>query len=400
MKIAIISNLYPPYGRGGAEIVITRIVTELLAEGHEVFVMTSRPFKGLRSLWPRLEDVANEMIYRFYPLNLYHPLRDFKHPKIIRLLSHIIDMMNPLNGLFVRKWIHDVAPDVIWTHNLKGIGLTIPFFLRTLQIPVVHHVHDVQLAIPSGLMLAGLERPYFPKRFLQRVYALVCILLIGSPAVVISPSQFLKNFYTHRGFFKKSQVMVLPNPAPKIETLPRNTRPLGPLRLLVAGQLEDHKGIRFLIESLKAFDVPFELTLAGDGSLRTFVSALRLEDRRFTYVGFLALDQLLKAFQVADALIVPSLCYENSPTIIYEALEAGLPVVASDIGGVAELVHQGTNGFLFTPGNRDELFSVLRTLNTEKDRLRVNAPAIRATVADLAIERYVEKLVALFASLT
>ena len=399
MKIAIITNLYPPYSRGGAEVVITRTVTELLAAGHKVSVITTRPFGGLSTLIPRLEERSNEAIYRFYPLNLYHSLRDFKHPAPLRLLWHLIDTLNPLNAFLVRNVLKEIQPDIIWTHNLKGIGLMIPRALRRLPIPHVHQVHDVQLSVPSGLIIAGSEKPPCCIRLCRWLYTELCKRLMGSPALVISPSRFLKEFYERRGFFKKSQVRVIMNPAPRTHTLPRVQRSSGALRLLCVSQLEEHKGVRFLIHCLKSSHLSFELTIASEGRLAEYVRQVGKADRRFNHVGFLAMDQLIKLFQMADALVVPSLCYENSPTVIYEALQSGLPVVAADIGGVAELIHEGENGFLFTPGDCQDLLSTLSTLDTEKDRLFATSASIRATVADLAIEKYVARLSELFENL-
>lgn len=396
MKIAIVSNLYPPYARGGAEVVITRTVTELLAQGHEVVVVSTRPYGGLATLTPELEDQANERIWRFYPLNCYHLLRDHHFPAPVRFCWHLIDMFNPLNGWLVRRVIRDEKPDVVWTHNLKGIGLTIPLFLRGTGIHHVHQLHDVQLSYPSGLIIFGHERGAPWLSIGRALYTRLCRFLFGSPTLVISPSQFLQKFYAERGFFKNSQMVVLPNPAPGVSQFFRGRRQEGPLRLLFVGQLAAHKGIEFLIGALKRFEVPFELSIAGEGSLSRLVIEEAKADKRFNYVGFLARPQLIKMYGVADVLIVPSLCYENSPTVIYEALQAGLPIVASDIGGVAELIREGINGYLFTPGDAEDLLSTLRKIDQEKERLRESVEEIRSTVADYVIDRYVAKVVELF----
>lgn len=401
MKVAIITNLYPPYARGGAEVVITRTVTELLAQGHEVAVVTTRPFSGVRSLFPRLEDDSNERIYRFYPLNLYHPLRDHKHWWCWRLLWHIIDAVNPLNGLFVWKTLRGISPDIIWTHNLKGLGLTIPLFLRRTPMPWVHQIHDVQLSVPSGLLIAGHERVLLTTKLFRYGYTSFCRWLFGSPAAVISPSRFLQKFYAQRGFFKKSRMVMMPNPAPKAQTLSRGLRSDGPARLLFVGQLEYHKGIKFLINTLQrcVCNMPFQLAIAGEGTQEGWILDVAKKDKRFVYVGFLAMDQLNRLFQISDALVVPSRCYENSPTVIYEALQAGLPVVAADIGGVAELIQTGVNGFLFTPQDEESLCQALVKFDEEKERLRATADQIQATVADYAIDKYVTRVVELFGAL-
>ncbi len=399
MKIAIVTNLYPPYARGGAEVVITRTVTELLARGHEVIVVTSKPFGGFSTLTPKLETTATEQVYRFFPLNVYHSLRDNRHPALVRLCWHLIDMFNPLNGYFVRQVMKHERPDVIWTHNLKGIGLTIPLFLRGLGIPHVHQVHDVQLSVPSGLIIAGREKGACCMRIGRWIYTQICRLLFDSPTLVISPSKFLKEFYEARGFFCHSEVTVMPNPAPIMASIERTVRQNGPLRLLFVGQLEEHKGIRFLMDGLEKLEIPWELSIAGEGSIGKWVKDKARQDKRTIYVGYLAMTQLIKLFEMADALVVPSLCYENSPTVIYEALEAGLPVVASDIGGVAELIQEGVNGYLFAAGEREDLLSTLRTLDAQKERLWANSGAVRATIAPYAMHRYVDDLTELFEGL-
>lgn len=396
MKIVIVTNLYPPYARGGAEVVITRVVTELLAQGHQVSVITTKPYTGLRSFSPRLESDANERVYRFFPPNIYHLLRDHKHPWPVRMMWHIIDMCNPFNGLAVWKLIREIAPDVVWTHNLKGIGLTIAMALRFGRYIWVHQVHDVQLVAPSGLIIAGRERPALPIRLGRAIYAAYCRWIFGSPQLIISPSRYLQNFYQAAGFFSQSEVLTVPNPAPKSTIMSRGKRSDGPLRLLFVGQLERHKGIRFLVETLRKCEESFLLTVAGEGTQKAWVRQQSRDDDRLNYVGFLAMDQLYRLFHIHDVLVVPSLCYENSPTVIYEALQAGLPVVAADIGGVAELIQCGVNGYLFNPADGESLCEALMQINAAKDTWALRGEEVRATVADHVVERYVAKVVEQF----
>ncbi len=92
MKIGIITNLYPPYVRGGAEQVVVRTVEALTEAGHDVFVITSRPTsaKGVVR-----DTVTTERVYRFFPRNIYFMLKAHKFPWIIRLVWHIIDGLCP-----------------------------------------------------------------------------------------------------------------------------------------------------------------------------------------------------------------------------------------------------------------------------------------------------------------
>lgn len=396
MKIAIVTNLYLPYVRGGAEIGIARVVTALLAQGHTVVVVSSRPFGGWKTLKPSLEVRGHERIYRFYPLNLYHTLNDHHYPVALRLFWHVIDAFNPLNGLIVRRIVAAERPDVVWTQNLKGLGLMIPRFLKGLPALHVHQIHDVQLVVPSGLMLAGQEHPDLITQCGWHLSAFVNRFLFDTPQIVVSPSQFLKSFYEQWGFFKRSRVIVQPNPAPTSEPFNRAVRQDGPLRVLYVGQMAEHKGVRFLIESLLASDLPFELSLAGEGPIAPWVLKTAKQDRRLVYVGFQSLTQLRRLFQMADVLVVPSLCYENSPTVIYEALESGLPVVAANIGGVGELIREGENGTMFNPGDAADLIAALRRMDADKIGWYGKSATVRASIHDLSMDRYVAKLIELF----
>jgi glycosyltransferase involved in cell wall biosynthesis len=86
-----------------------------------------------------------------------------------------------------------------------------------------------------------------------------------------------------------------------------------------------------------------------------------------------------------DVLIVPSLWLENSPLVIHEAFMAGVPVIASRIGGIGELIEDGVNGLLVAPGSPEELGAMLRTCVDDSEllaRLSSRAPSIKTMEQD------------------
>ena len=98
-------------------------------------------------------------------------------------------------------------------------------------------------------------------------------------------------------------------------------------------------------------------------------------------------DRLAEALAQLDVLVVPSVWAENSPFVIREALAAGVPVVASRIGGIPESVTDGVNGLLFTPGSVDDLHRALRRLLDEPgllERLRKDRPRVRTITEAIA----------------
>lgn len=391
MKIGVISNLYPPIARGGAEQVAWRTVQEFLRQGHEVFVISTCPRAGISSFFPRLTERSGEAVYRFFPLNVYHMLHARGHGFFLRMLWHVIDLLCPTSGQAVRTVIEEERPDVIVAHNMKGFGLQTARELRRLKMPHVHVLHDVQLSVPSGLLIAGKEHAFLNAPMFRIPYEYVVRCVFGSPDVVVSPSAFLADFYRSRGFFPKSRSEVLPNPAPNQDMRGTRLERGGPLRILFAGQLEPHKGVELLKRVLARTDLSFELHIAGEGSLSDELAEWAERDRRITHHGFVSLNNLFKILTLCDVTVVPSLCYENSPTVIYESFQAGVPVIASRIGGVGELVRDGENGFLVAPGDESALEDALKRFLASREAFRAKEQAIRAGMEPYAIATYTRK---------
>jgi GT2 family glycosyltransferase/glycosyltransferase involved in cell wall biosynthesis len=101
-------------------------------------------------------------------------------------------------------------------------------------------------------------------------------------------------------------------------------------------------------------------------------------------------DAVAAALASIDVLVVPSIWPENAPLVIQEAFIAGIPVVASRIGGIPEMVTDGTNGLLFTAGDAADLSRTLARLIDEPglvDRLRDGIPAVRSIEEDVGFAR-------------
>lgn len=392
MRIGIISNLYPPHERGGAELIARRVADELSRRGHHVSVLTTQPYTGFESLLLHLKEKHIERVYRFHPLNLFGIENVNKKPFLWRLFWHVIDAVSPGVRSIIHRWILEEQPDVIFTHNLKGIGLSIGRFIQQTNVQHIHTLHDVQLTVPSGLLMWGQEHSFLNRSFLRRWYEALSTWAIGKPDVVISPSQFLLNLHTERGFFSGVHNQVIPNPAPPVLVPNRLGSRSGPIRFLFAGQLEPHKGILFLLHVLNTLEVPFELHIAGDGSLRREIEERCMRDARLIFHGFVALDPMLKLIATVDAVIVPSLCYENSPTIIYESFAVGTPVIASRLGGIPELIVEGKNGYTFEPGNEESFLNALRHITNDPMSSWEKASQIREMAEKYALKGYVDEL--------
>lgn len=392
MKICIISNLYPPYVRGGAEIIVNKLAEGLRDNVHNVVVVSTQPFNGWSSFSAHVDHVNNLKVYRFFPWNLYYYTNDFAHTIFFRAIWHFFDIFNLHSYSVVRGILKREKPDLVITHNLMGLGFLIPLLLRRLGIRHIHTLHDVQLYAPSGLIIKGKEHTMTQKIVNALGYPRLMKLLFGSPEIIISPTKFLADFYQSKGYFPHSQLLVLPNPADQPES-PLGVSSDGNLRLLYLGQIHNGKGILQLIEVVK--DSPLtnvKLRVVGLGPDLRKALDLAQGDDRITFYGWRNRSDILDILSQTDVLVLPSICYENSPTVILEALSYGLPVITSDIGGAGELITEGVNGWKFEPGNWKQLGGIITKLSENPAQLAAMADACRASVQDHTVRHYIDRL--------
>ena len=161
-------------------------------------------------------------------------------------------------------------------------------------------------------------------------------------------------------------------------------------RLLFVGQVEGVKGIIVLVEAyrqLRAMFPDVTLHVVGDGSTLPLLKRMTRDLRGLTLRGRLDAEGVRRAIAAADVLVVPSLCAENQPSVILEALAVGVPVVASRVGGIPELVRDGETGFLVDPGSVDDLLRVLRLCVEDPERVRAMAAACHAIADQHAVQR-------------
>jgi len=171
----------------------------------------------------------------------------------------------------------------------------------------------------------------------------------------------------------------------------------GTLRLGFLGSLMVSKGAHVLLEAIGKLppgSVSLDLFGAltsyhGDDGYRGRLQPLLNQPNVHAH-GPIAHDAVPAALAAVDVLVVPSIWPENSPLVIHEAFLAGVPVVASRIGGIPELVKDGKNGLLFNPGDVDDLSTVLKDVLGEPtllDRLRAEIPEVRSIQADVGMAR-------------
>lgn len=384
MKVVIISNLYKPYVRGGAERVAELMARGLKERGREVVVISTQPEAGLK-----IEEVDGIKIYRFKPLNFFYYLDDYKHNVFIRLLWRIWDVFNKHGFVMVYRILKREKPDLVITHNLVGLGYLIPLAIKKLQLKHVHVIHDIQLVVPSGLLIKNHERSFSANGFLTKIYSYICRALFGSVDIIVSPSNWLLDYYTDNIFFSAAKKYVLRNPLDAGNDS-RAAKQSKKNAFLYVGQIEKHKGVEWLVDFWQKNEIDSKLLIVGKGALDI---AKNIHNKNIEYLGCAVGDEMRRIFESVDFLIVPSLCYENSPMVIPQSFGCATPVICADIGGAAELIEVGKSGFKFEAGNAEDLLRVLRAAQTMGDTTyaEISAHCLREA-GKYTLAKYTEQL--------
>lgn len=175
---------------------------------------------------------------------------------------------------------------------------------------------------------------------------------------------------------------------------PSAERPAGaPLRLLFVGRLAEVKGLRVLFAALAHLpeDLAAELTLVGDGpdraALEAAAVALGLDDR-VRFLGARSQGEVAGHLRAADLFVLPSFA-EGVPVVLMEAMASRVPVIATRVGGVAELVEDGVSGLLVAPSDVEALAAAVARLAADPALRRAMGEVGRAKVEaefDIAAE--------------
>jgi GT2 family glycosyltransferase/glycosyltransferase involved in cell wall biosynthesis len=269
--------------------------------------------------------------------------------------------------------------------------------IRSLPVPGAAAAVKAAANAVSAVRPAGSTRSASFQRLRHMQAAMSHVDLFLAPSDTLL-ARFLEFGISRERLVRCDQGIVLPPP------LARRRGASAPLRLAFAGGLQPTKGLHVLLDAIEKLPEG-SVTLDVFGSAAAYhgddeyVSSLesRLGHPAVRRLGPVPHERMAGRFADVDVLVVPSTWIENAPFIIREAFAAGVPVVASDLGGMAEMVRHGRNGLLFAPGDAPELASQLRRLMDEAGLL----DSLRAgIVRPMSIEEDAARLREIYASLT
>jgi len=329
MKIGLINNLYKPYQKGGAERIVEILSNQLTDLGHSVFIVSTKP-KTTKN---------NEESDVYYLSSSYSKLSQFSFTK--SLLWQLTNLINIKKYRALTKIFRTEQPELVITNNLMGLGLLTPLAIKQAKAKHIHILHDIQLLHPSGLMYFDHEN--LINSLPAKIYQQIVKLLLGK-FIVVSPSKWLLNLHQTQGLFKNDQTKVIANPLVEKQNL---TNKLPNKNFIFVGQLEEHKGLDLFVGAAARF-LDYTFLVVGSGTLEIKATP------NLKILGQKTSEEVSELLNNSLAAIIPSRCYENSPTVIYEAAAVKTPVIAANLGGIPELIEK-FGGLLFEPGNLDSL---------------------------------------------
>ncbi|HEY7926535.1 MAG TPA: glycosyltransferase [Candidatus Dormibacteraeota bacterium] len=292
---------------------------------------------------------------------------------------------NPASAREIREVVRRFRPDIAHVHNTWfGLSPSVPAAVHQLGVPVVMTLHNFRLMCVNGLLFRdgtvcedcvgthpwrGVQhRCYRGSRPLSVIAASTVALgrtrhtWDRSIDRFIAPSAFTKAKIADGGVAAE-KIIVKPHGVQ--DPGARLRPPSASSTVLFVGRLSPEKGLRVLIDAWERVrPASLELVVVGEGPQRRLLEARRTERVRF--LGWRAPAEVRRLMLSARALAFPSLWYESFALTVVEALAAGLPVLAADIGSAAAIVRTVGPEWLVSSADVEGWAAELRQLESSR----------------------------------
>ena len=293
-------------------------------------------------------------------------LLSVKKPHVRRLFKHAVEQF---------------SPDAVIYHHLVRLSLDLPGVSYDLRIPSLFYLHDFYLVCPSYSLLRPDQsicsgggpvkcaaclfnsrfRRLWPLSHTAAILAMPVLAirqmmirrLLANVSGFVSPSGFLIRKLHDLGI-RPDPVIIIPNGRERIDRRETSGKPASTrIRFGYLGGIYEKKGIDLLVNA-------FSGRLGEQLVIRGFHNPEQLQRFRFRHPDCRARLEMFdpdKAsfYEKVDVVIVPSIWYENQPSVVIEAFSYGKPVICSDIGAFPEMVKHDVSGLLFKTGQVDDL---------------------------------------------
>lgn len=275
----------------------------------------------------------------------------------------------------LRKLMRKDRPQLLHVHNtFPLLSPSIYYAARAEQVPVVQTLHNYRLLCPNATLFRDgqicqecaetwVPWPAIRHACYQRSVAGTAVIAsmltihrwLGTwnrlVDAYIIPTDFGRQMFAQAGL-PPDKLFVKPNFSehPLLTWLPAE-RNGG----VFVGRLNPEKGVEVLLEAWRKLEGAVPLHIIGDGPLADLVKRFALEVPNVRYHGWLGRAELLQIMRQSAFLVAPSTWYEVFGLNVIEAYSCGLPVIASRIGGLAEIVRDGQTGLQVEPGDSTDL---------------------------------------------
>jgi glycosyltransferase involved in cell wall biosynthesis len=413
MKICIATHHFPPKYLAGAELYAYRLARNLLSMGHEVEVVTIESITQGELTPKDHTDVYDSIpVHRLFS-NFSLAERTF--PLFYR---------NPYLGKWFKEYFSKYRPDILHVNSGYLLGGTVLEEAHSMGIPTALTLHEYWFQCPLHTLLRTngevCDKPVPPARCKwclmskKRRYRILDNKLhgqIGNAYVKMSSSPLLKSWTSRdmdideiidrRAYlsevFQKVDLVISPSKFlidkmeeygfhhPRLIQLPyglenipteivKPYRKPNTLRVGYLGRISPEKGVDLLFEALKK--IPgnnISLNVYGhinvEESYHQLLVKMAKKDQRIHFYGRYNPAELTDILSTLDVTVAPSRWYENRPGTILEAFAHRTPVIASNLGGMIELIDHEVNGLLFNLNDADDLARQLVRLLNEPDLL-------------------------------
>lgn len=319
--------------------------------------------------------------------------------------------------------LHRQQPNVVHLHNFyhelsPGILKTLDDYKRSHDLLVVMTAHDYNLVCPNSgltffshnkLQMADVARLrnfsyLFTKRWDERSIAHSLLklaqhifnyrLLKRHKVIdcVLCPSKYIQSVLSSTGL----KTTHIPLPVPSVGD--NSSRAELPLTLVFAGRVEPEKGLGQFLENFPK-DIQGKFIVIGEGSeLQRCrdISQQRQLQMEVDFVGKRPRDETLSIISNSHVLVLPSVCAENYPLSVVEALASRTNVLVSNFGGMREIVEQAGVGYMFNPNEAKSLQSTMDKIVKAFVDGEINRFCVSSFLSDRDEESYVDQLMQVY----
>ena len=349
-------------------------------------------------------------------------LRRYGHDvKVYRQHNDSLNRMSRAKAAVSTIWSHDSAsdveelcsrfhPDVIHVHNtFPLISPSLYWMADALRVPVVQTLHNFRLLCPQAIFLRGGKicedcvgklpwRSVTRKCYRESAVQSAVITTMLATHRMIGTFRTRVTRYIALNRFARAKYIEGGLPAERFRIKPNFVASTGCPSWsgrrggLYVGRLSSEKGLDILAAAARNGGAP-HVEVIGGGPMET----LARETFGGRFLGYRPLDEIMQRMAQAQYLVLPSICYENSPRAIVEAFSCGLPVIASRLGSLADLVRDGVTGLLFNPGDPDDLAAKIAWAQAHPEQMVRMGQAARAEYeAEYTPERNYEMLMDIY----